>query len=194
MLDASATAAWVGTQVVVTKKMDGEQTTMYCDGLHARSMEFTNRLDRDRIRAIHGEIAYEIPEGMRICGENLTATHSIKYRNLKDWFYVYSVWEGTACLSWKETLAWCGLLGLTRASGKPLCTVPLVYWGEYRGDAMLKEMCAKIDPLSDEGLVVRPAESFDLKDFHRLVGKYVRPNHIQTDAHWTEHIEFNEIG
>jgi hypothetical protein len=181
---------WHGTDVVVTKKMDGENTTMYRDGLHARSLEFASRIDRDRIRAIHAGIAYEIPKGMRICGENMTAVHSIKYTGLPDWFLVFSIWEGTTCLSWEETIEWCELLGTVR--GKPLLTVPVLHRGIY-SDSLLGRLIGQLDLGRDEGLVVRPAGRFQLKDFTRLVGKYVRAGHVQTDEHWSRRIEYNEV-
>lgn len=187
------TDPWVGTQVIITKKLDGECTTMYRDGLHARSLDFESRIDRDRIKAIHAEFAREIPENLRICGENMTAVHTLRYADLRDWFYVYGIWEDTACLGWAETMEWCQLLGMTRASGKPLSTVPLIYWGTYYGDEMCEEFCERLDLTKDEGLVVRPAGRFHLNDFPKLVGKYVRKNHVQTDQHWAEHIEFQKI-
>lgn len=184
---------WIDMQVVITKKMDGENTTMYQDGLHARSLEFSSRIDRDRIRAIHAEIAYEIPENMRICGENLTAAHSIRYTDLRDWFYVYSIWENTTCLSWRETMEWCELLGMTRATGRALITVPLLFWGKFQGWDTLDAQIERLDLTKDEGLVIRPAERFELRDFPRLVGKYVRQGHVRTQAHWTRRIEFNDV-
>lgn len=187
-----STEQWQDMNVVLTEKMDGENTTMYRDGLHARSLEFASRIDRDRIRALHAEIAYEIPENYRICGENMTAVHSIRYTNLRDWFYVYSIWDGTTCLSWQETWEWCVLLGMTRASCRELPQVPLIYEGVY-GDELVKEFCSKLDLQSAEGLVVRPAGRFQLRDFPRLVGKYVRAGHVRTQAHWTRRIEFNEV-
>ncbi len=183
-------ASGFGKQGGITKKLDGETTTMYRDGLHARSIEFTSRPDRDRIRAIHAEIAYEIPENMRICGENLTAKHSIKYTNLEDWFYVYSIWEWLTCLSWKDTIEWCTLLGMNR--GRPLAMVPLLYWGEYSDD-MCRTICDSLDSVADEGLVTRPAGCFQLKEFPRVVGKFVRKGHVQTTEHWTRRIEYNEV-
>ena len=188
-----STDPWIGTQVVITEKLDGEGTSMYSDYIHARSIEFAPRFDRDRIKAIHAEIAYNIPENVRICGENMTAVHSIKYTNLRDWFYVFNIWEGTTCLSWAETLEWCALLGTTRASGKALATVPLLYYGEWYGNEMCMELCSRLDPEKNEGLVVRPAGRFLLEDFPRLCGKYVREHHVRTDKHWSEHIEFNEV-
>lgn len=82
---------FLGREVVVTEKMDGENTTLYKDYLHARSIdsewdESKRWLDRLRILNLPG-----LPEGWRICGENLFYKHSIKYRELETLFYVYLV-------------------------------------------------------------------------------------------------------
>jgi RNA ligase len=66
-----------GREVVVTEKMDGENTSLYRNGLHARSLDSRHHPSRDWIKAWHGGIAHHIPEGWRLCGENVYARHSI---------------------------------------------------------------------------------------------------------------------
>ena len=181
-----STAGWDGVEVVITEKMDGEGTTFYHDGLHARSMEFEPHASRTFIKAIHAEVAYEIPENYRVCGENLTAVHSIKYHDLPSYFQVFGIWNGLTCLPWTETMEWCALLGLT--------TVPLIYWGPY-SDGLCKELCQQLNPETQEGLVVRPARAFDMMEYPYWVGKYVRAKHVQTDQHWMRKaVEFNGLG
>lgn len=180
-----STAGWEGTQVVITEKMDGENTTFYRDGLHARSLDSPTEIWRESVKAIWGEVAHEIPEGWRICGENVAAVHSIRYDDLMSYFLVFSVWDHDTCLSWDETMEWCAMLGLS--------TVPLIYWGEYNDD-LCKELCSGLNPTTQEGLVVRPAGRFHYLDFSTRVGKYVRAAHVQTDEHWTRSkIEYNKI-
>lgn len=43
------------------------------------------------------------------------------------------------------------------------------------------------------GFVISNAEAFSYNDFSKNVGKYVRANHVTTDAHWTEHWTTNKI-
>ena len=93
-----------GTTIVVTTKMDGENTTMYRDGIHARSLDYKRHPSRDWVKNLHGKIAHEIPEGFRICGENLFAKHSIHYTNLPSYFMVFSVWDRCTCLAWENGL------------------------------------------------------------------------------------------
>lgn len=170
-------------EIVITEKLDGENTNLYRDGIHARSLDFAPRFDRDRVRALHGNLAHEIPEGMRICGENIWAKHSIEY-DLPAFFYVFSMWEGLTCLSWDDTVEWAALLDLP--------TAPVLYRGPW-DDKVLEDLIASWDAETREGFVVRTAEPFSLKEFPHLVLKWVRPGHVQTHAHWTRNIQPNPL-
>jgi len=46
----------IGREVVVTEKMDGENTTMYCDNIHARSIDGRHHPSRDWVKMTVGEI------------------------------------------------------------------------------------------------------------------------------------------
>jgi len=179
------TEGWEGTEVVITEKMDGEGTTFYTEDVHARSLEFEPQPWRTHIKAIHAACAYEIPKGFRVCGENMTAVHSIKYGNLPSYFLCFNIWQGLTCLSWTETMEYAALLNLQ--------VVPLIYKGPYSDD-LCKELCSKLKPETQEGLVVRPARAFHMKEFPYVVGKYVRSKHVTTDEHWTRKpVEYNGL-
>lgn len=170
-----------GKEVVATVKMDGENTTMYRDFIHARALSHEPHPSRNWVKALHGRIAYEIPEGWRICGENLYAKHSIHYTNLEDWFQVFSIWnEKNEILPWADTVEWCQLLGLNM--------VPKLYQGP--GDRHLIEKLYPPtyngDPV--EGYVVRLTTSFPYRQFRDCVGKYVRKGHVATHAHWMREV------
>ncbi|MDF1810995.1 MAG: RNA ligase family protein [Verrucomicrobiales bacterium] len=170
----SDTDHFSGREIVVTEKMDGENTTMYRDVIHARSLDSRHHPSRDRVKALHASIAREIPEGWRLCGENLYARHSIPYFDLKSFFQLFSIWtDENQALSWDETLEWADLLGLT--------VVPVLYRGDFDAE-MLKSM--QIDTVRMEGYVVRTAETFAYQDFSVSVAKWVREGHVQTDQHW----------
>jgi hypothetical protein len=175
--------------VIVTEKMDGENTTMYSDGIHARSLDSKHHPSRDWIKAFHASIASKIPPNIRICGENVYARHSIHYDNLKSYFYGFSVWEDDVCLSWGETLGWFRRIGIT--------PVPTIYEGIY-DERKIKNIWNNISD-NKEGYVIRLAKSFILQDisplddngefwgdseFSTSVGKFVRKNHVQTNKHW----------
>jgi RNA ligase len=167
-------AHFEGRLVVVTEKMDGENTSLYRDGMHARSLDSRHHLSRDRVKAWHGTICHEIPDGWRLCGENVYAQHSIRYDDLEGFFYLFSVWNAeNRCLSWPETREWAQRLR---------CPVPReLYQGVW--DAA-KIRALTVNPESAEGYVVRLAGGFRYEDFARSAGKWVRPHHVQTDQHW----------
>lgn len=171
-----------GREVVVTEKMDGENCTMYRDYIHARSLEYAPHPSRDRVKAMWAQVAHDIPEGWRVCGENLYALHSIAYDNLESYFQVFSIWnEKNVCLSWDETKQWAELLGF-----KMVKEIARAKWdGDARALNGLWALGAGVLHES-EGYVVRLTDSFHYKDFRRSVAKYVRANHVQhKDGHWT---------
>lgn len=174
-------AAFGGAEVVVTEKCDGENTTFYKDYLHARSTDYAAHPSRDRVRALHATLAHDIPDGWRICGENLYALHSIAYSALPSYFLVFSIWnERNECLSWDDTILWAQLLGLQ--------VVPVLHrgpWDEAAVRALDGVTTSQIGGVR-EGYVVRLATGFHYRAFRRSVAKYVRANHVvHRDGHWS---------
>ena len=161
--------------IVITEKVDGENTTLYCDGLHARSIDGRGHPSRNWVKALQGRIGHLIPPDLRICGENLYAQHSIAYSQLESYFYVFSIWQEQTCLSWDDTCEWTSLLDLHR--------VPELYRGPISG-IDLKEFHTSLDLHTQEGYVIRPTRSFMRHEFEHVVFKWVRPHHVQTSKHW----------
>ncbi len=158
--------------VVLTEKMDGENTTIGRGYVHARSLDSQAHPSRTWVRALAGRLSPDLPDGMRVCGENLYARHSIGYRDLPDYFLVFNIWQGDLCLDWDSTREWTGLLGLT--------TVPVLYRGPFPEDPV---GIWRSDPDS-EGFVVRTARSFNRSEFGTHVAKWVRAGHVTTGQHW----------
>ncbi|RAT94624.1 RNA ligase family protein [Brevibacillus sp. Leaf182] len=167
-----------GKEVVVTEKLDGENTTLYRNHIHARSLDSKDHASRHWVKMLHGMISFHIPEGWRICGENVFALHSIYYEHLTSYFYVFSIWnEKNECLSWDETVEWAELLGLE--------TAPVLYRGIWKEETV-KSCYTKQSVFGgeQEGYVVRVTERFPYEDFKQSAAKFVRKNHVQTDQHW----------
>ena len=170
-----STDVFVGREVVVTEKMDGENTTMYRDYMHARSLEEEHHDSRCWVKKIHGSICWAIPEGWRICGENVYALHSIPYTDLPSYFLVFSIWdENNTCLSWDDTVEYAAVLGLD--------TVPVLWRGMW--DEEKVRSLAPTDTAHHEGYTVRVADSFTYGSFRRSIAKWVRPHHVQTTHGW----------
>ena len=166
----------VGRQVVITEKMDGENTTLYRDGLHARSLDSAHHPSRTWTKALHGRIADRIPDGWRICGENLFARHSIPYEDLDGYFYGFSVWDGDRCLDWDSTARFLHALGIP--------TPRVLFRGLFEGNERTLGKLFRLDLNRQEGYVVRTADGFPYAEFGAHVAKWVRPSHVQTDTHW----------
>ncbi len=164
-----------GKEIVVTEKMDGENTTMYRDHIHARSLDSGYHPSRTWVNNLWGNINYLIPEGYRICGENMFWVHSIVYTELTSYFLVFSIWNGDTCLSWDKTCEIAAELGLH--------TVPVLYRGIW-DEAKIKSLYGPEKYGVSEGYVVRNANQFSYDDFASNVCKFVRKDHVQTDKHW----------
>lgn len=166
-----------GKEVVVTEKMDGENTSMYRDHIHARSVDSDNHVSREWVKNFWSQISYEIPEDWRICGENVYAEHSIPLE-VPTYFMGFSIWnDKNVCLSWDETIEWFSLLDIT--------PVPVLYRGIFDKDLIIKTCKEKVGQWDKhEGYVVRTTDEFPMSEFRFSVGKYVRKGHVLTTKHW----------
>ncbi len=168
---------FAGRRVIVTEKMDGENTSLYADYFHARSIDSLHHPSRDWAKGFWGRIAHDIPEGWRICAENLYAQHSIAYSDLESYLLGFSIWdERNFCLDWDSTLEYFELLGI-----RP---VKVLFDGEFDEAAIRRLYDPRKDWGRSEGYVVRLADGFAYRDFRRSVAKFVRQGHIQTTKHW----------
>ena len=193
-----------GREVVMTEKLDGECTTVYPDGhIHARSLDSKHHPSRSWMKSLAANFAYKIPEGLRVCGENVYAFHSILYKELTSYFFVFGIYEGDKCLAWDDVEFLCQELGLV--------TTPVIYRGVWN-EKLVREKWpedgesgngtfptfalkpgSKYDhvftdedfvPCEAEGYVVRVVEEFHYDTFKSNCAKFVRKNHVQTDQNW----------
>ena len=177
--------ALAAADVVITEKLDGENFSLYSDYLHARSPTGRSRPDQSWLRRWHSEHAADIPPKWRLCGEYLFATHSIHYRALQSYFYLFAVFnERNVALPWADTADWAALLGCP--------TVPVLYQGPWDVSAITAHNYHHRErPF--EGYVIRPSGALTYREYPQLAAKYVvsRPT---TSAHWRhERIVPNEL-
>ena len=163
----------IGKEILATEKMDGENVTFYNFGCHSRSLD--GRCS-DIAQKVWSMVFVNIPDNFRICLEDLTFIHSIKYESIGFPLFIHSIWENDTCLSWKDTIEWQKLI----CPMVPI--VPVIYEGLFNKTQIHKNW-EKIEHES-EGYVIRSKESFLRDDFNSNVLKYVRKNHVQTDKHW----------
>jgi hypothetical protein len=188
------TDIFTGKRVMICEKLDGENTSMYPDRVHARSLDTDSHPSRNWVKNLWAQKGYEIPQGWRVCGENMYQKHAIHYTKekgnaLSTYFYMFSIWnEKNYCLSWDETVEWAELLGFT--------LVPVFYDGIWDMNVIAelnKRMEANPDTI--EGYVVRLAREYHYSEFRNICGKYVRKNHVNNNhGHWkTQKVIKNEL-
>lgn len=169
-----------GKEIVITEKMDGENSTLARSYYHARSLQSGYHPSRSWLQNFHASFAYLIPEDIRLCCENLFAQHSIIYDDanpLRSYLYVFSAWRQSdnTALSWDDTVSLCKELNLEMPD--------VLYRGTY-DEKIIKDIFKSLDKSKHEGIVVRVTDEIPYDDFKRLVGKCVRENHVQTEDHW----------
>jgi hypothetical protein len=165
-----------GKRIIVTEKLDGENSSFYRDYYHARSIDGRSHPSRSWAKAMHSQICGDIPEGWRVCAENLYAEHSIRYDDLESYVYGFFIWNNkNECLSWDETVEWFDLFGMVH--------VPVLYDGIY-DEQTIKALWSEKDRDSIEGYVIRTADGFAYKDFKKYVAKFVRKGHVSQKSHW----------
>lgn len=163
--------------LLITEKMDGENTTIHSAGIHARSPDSRYHPSRDWLKAFAAGISQQLHEDERIVGENLYAQHSLTYDALPSYFMGFSLIVGTYVQPWDITLSRFIELGIT-----PVTTL-------YRGpftDGIFDQFADQLDTTKQEGFVARDAAGFNETDMPRRMGKYVRANHVQSETHWTK--------
>ena len=169
-------ARFAGRRVIVTEKLDGENTTLYTRDFHARSVNGRHHPSRDRAKAIWSRFAHDIPEGWRFVAENLYARHSIAYDDLPSYLVGLFAWDDrNQCLPHSETVEWFALLGIPMPR--------TLYDGPY-DERAIRALHGPGDDETREGYVIRTAEGFPYGDFRHCVAKYVRRDHVRTVKHW----------
>lgn len=174
-------ARFIGKEVVLTEKMDGENTTLTSSVYYARSIDSVYNWTRSWVAKMHSILKFDIPENIKFVGENLFAKHSIEYNDLEGYFYLFSAWENKEgevedyCIPYDELCEYAELLDL------PMPKV--LYRGVFDID-IIKNIAKNIDFNKVEGFVCRLTDGFYRSEFEECVVKYVREGHVQTDEHW----------
>ncbi|MCG7521507.1 RNA ligase family protein [Ruegeria sp. Ofav3-42] len=161
--------------LIITEKMDGENTTIHSSGTHARSPDSRYHPSRDWIKAFAAGISPQLKNGERIVGENLYAKHSVAYGALPSYFMGFSWILDEHIQPWDDTLQRFEELGIT--------PVTEIYRGPY-AERLFEGVAKQLDLSKQEGFVVRDVLGFNENEMPRRMGKYVRADHVQSETHW----------
>lgn len=179
-----------GKEIVITEKMDGENTCFSAQDVYARSHGAPTRSAWSRnlwdaSDGLYWRVKSLIGEDELIFGENLYAEHSIHYNRLPVYWFMFAQYnkQENYWASWDDVKYWSQILDVH--------TVPELWRGTVQSEKELENLVTKFvnEPSTfgdeKEGVVVRLANSFSGEEFCHSVCKWVRPNHVQTDIHWT---------
>ena len=187
---------YIGQEIVITEKLDGENIHMTQKDCYARSDGAPTRSPWSRNiwdpqEGLYWKIRDYIGSDETIFGENLYGEHSIHYGNLDNYFHLFAVNDGVNWYSWDDVKMMANIMNIPH--------VPELWRGMIYNEEELKKLvekytsCPSIYGEQREGVVVRIADSYPLEDFAKYVCKWVRPNHVQTDEHWTKHWKKAEL-
>ncbi|MBO9473370.1 RNA ligase family protein [Shimia sp. R10_1] len=165
------------SDLVITEKMDGENTTIHSGGTHARSPDSKYHPSRDWLQAFAAGISFQLAPNERIVGENLYAKHSIAYTELSSYFLGFALIIDNEIQSWSDTLS--------RFSDLGIDPVKTLYRGPF-SDGLFEVVAQNLDQETQEGFVVRTASAFLESQMPTNMGKYVRAGHVQSEIHWTK--------
>lgn len=179
-------------EVVITEKLDGENSALTRENVYSRSHAVPTRspwsVNLWGNTGIHWRIKDAIGSKEILYGENLYGIHSIEYSNLPAYFFLFAIRDDERWYSWDEIVEYSAILNIP--------TVPELYRGTFKDPAQfertIENLATQPSAFGDtrEGVVVRVADEFPIvyggeNNFRFNVAKYVRANHVQTDEHWT---------
>ena len=168
--------------LVITEKLDGENTCLKTSGVYARSHAApTQNPWAKNMLPLWESLKNDLGD-LALYGENLYGIHSITYTHLETHFYLFGIQQNNKWLSWEEVEEYAQLLNLP--------TVPVLAKSTFQEAELEKFIHQTMQNESRlggeiEGVVCRNAQPFLNQDFAQNVLKYVRKNHVKTDEHWT---------
>ncbi|GAB6119783.1 RNA ligase family protein [Dysgonomonas termitidis] len=180
--------------LVHTEKLDGENNCLNRFGVYARShaapttSPWTSRI-RERWEFMKRDLG-----DIELFGENLYAIHSIEYKRIESYYYVFAVRCLDKWLSWEEVKFYAAIFDFPTVPELDIEQVKdlshdtlepqVLAWAQHPSvfgstDTQTGEDCTR------EGVVTRNAGEYPVSAFSRNVFKYVRKGHVKTGEHWT---------
>jgi hypothetical protein len=103
--------AFADLDLAVTEKLDGQNTCFSRAGVWARSHASPTAHPWDKpMRERWALIRHDLGD-LELFGENLYGIHSLEYRKLDSYYYVFAVRQGAQWLSWEEVCFYAALFG-----------------------------------------------------------------------------------
>lgn len=169
-------------ELLMTEKLDGENTCLKKSGVYARSHAAPTISPWSVKMRELWEYHKNSLDNLEIFGESLYAIHSIEYERLDTYFFIFAIRQEDRWLSWEEVVFYAQVLSIP--------TVPIIDKGFFTKESICRKIAAGMKEGSRfggecEGFVFRNIAEFHVDSFAENVLKYVRKNHVKTDEHWT---------
>ena len=181
----AAPDVFVGRDIAISEKLDGANTLLYRGNVYSRSATpGTSHPWQAMVKQQHAWKLASEPDVM-LWGEDIYAVHSIQYGPVPPdrTFYAFAAMNNFQFVAYDQ------LVSVTTRLGIP--TVPVLFTGVFSTIRLLSDFVNRCHQQPSvlggerEGVVIRLASAFSPRDFGMSVCKSVRPNHVQTDTHWT---------
>jgi hypothetical protein len=181
---------FIGTEIVITEKLDGGNCCLSNCRVYARShSEETKCKTFDLLKNKFNKVRHLVPINYDIYGENCYAIHSIKYNELSDVFFMFSILDRSNDMfkSWDCVIDTAKMLNFS--------VVPELFRGVVNNYDQLVSLVNSFMNKGSvfgsydsnrEGIVMRVTHEFKFVYFTEYVAKCVRENHVQTDMHWSK--------
>ena len=181
----TSVAGLLGQEIVITEKLDGSNLAMTRKNVFARSHNGPpSHPSFHWAKSWHAQICTSIDSDFTLFGEYCYAVHSIVYKALPGYFFLFGVRDDKIDTWWD----WDLLEQQAKIIHAP--TVPVLFRGCVRSETELQILTEELSQNPScyggerEGVVVRIAASFGDEMFSEVVGKYVRSGHVVTLEHW----------
>lgn len=187
---------FMGEEIVITEKLDGENIHMNQKDCYARSDGAPTRSPWSRniwdpFDGLYWKIKDCIGPNETVFGENLYGEHSIHYNNLNNYFHLFAVNDGINWYSWDDVKSFANIIEVPY--------VPELWRGRIYKEEELRKIVEDLVKQPSiygkhrEGVVIRITDSFKIEDFSKYVCKWVRKDHVTTDEHWTRNWKKSEL-
>jgi hypothetical protein len=175
----------LGDEIVLTEKLDGENTCLKEEGAFSRSHASPSISPwATEVRFLWDFYKSSLAP-LSFYGENMQGVHSIEYSDLESPFYLFAIYDEImeVWLSWDEVKEFSEILGIPHA--------PELSRGSFDKNSLKEEIERIMSGGSRlggeiEGVVARKIDRIHPKSFYKNVVKYRREGHVKTDEHWTK--------
>lgn len=184
---------FVGEPVVITEKLDGGNTLLHAGEVYARS---TSAPSAGKWMAmVKKHHAWKVREpDVYLYGEDIYGVHSIAYGPVpeSETFYAFALRDGDGAFAPFDKLE-----SYAMRLGIPV--IPVLFRGRFESIGEIRMFMERAHHETSvlggarEGVVMRLAKGFPALEFKNNVCKSVRPDHVQTDEHWTRNWKPCEI-